>query len=63
MLATSVLSERPHVAIRCNACRYFTLDRCCNATARLEGCTDDDGECPHFRFMLAGTAGTPWQVR
>ncbi|WP_096703528.1 hypothetical protein [Magnetospirillum sp. 15-1] len=63
MLATTALPDRPFIAIRCNACRYFTLERCCNASARLEGHEDRDGECPHFRFGLSSGPAPEWQVR
>ncbi|EME70045.1 hypothetical protein H261_10199 [Paramagnetospirillum caucaseum] len=63
MLATTALAARPFVAIRCHACRYFTLERCCNASARLEGQDDRDGECPHFRFGLSSGPAPEWQVR
>lgn len=62
MLAVAEL-RTPHQSVGlCGACRYFSLDRCCNSSARLDGHAERDGECPHFRFG-AQAAATPWQVR
>jgi len=63
MLATAAVQDRPFLAIRCNACRYFTMERCCNASARLEGQDDRNGECSHFRFGLSGGPAPEWQLR
>jgi hypothetical protein len=63
MLATTALPDRPYIATRCSACRYFTLERCCNASARLEGQDDRDGECSHFRFGLSSGPEPEWQLR
>lgn len=63
MLATSAHIDSPVAAIRCHACRYFTLDRCCNTSARLEGHDDSEGECPHFRFALSLGTTPVWTVR
>ena len=50
MLATNAMTEVQNIQLRCGACRYFTHDRCCNSTARLQGDDSKLGECPHFRF-------------
>ncbi|MBI3446199.1 MAG: hypothetical protein HY055_12775 [Magnetospirillum sp.] len=63
MLATSALSANRHVVLRCNVCRYFAQDRCCNATARLDGFDDRDGECPFFRFAQSLGAPAVWELR
>jgi hypothetical protein len=63
MLAATALQDRTYATIRCDACRYFTMERCCNASARLEGHDDRDGECPHFRFGFSSGPAPEWQVR
>ncbi|RAU20686.1 hypothetical protein CU669_17245 [Paramagnetospirillum kuznetsovii] len=50
MLAVSAFTESRNSLLRCGACRYFTHERCCNSTARLDGEDQKTGECPYFRF-------------
>ena len=56
MLAATALTQVHNVQLRCGACRYFTHDRCCNATARLQGEEGKAGECPQFRFAHSSEA-------
>lgn len=46
----------------CGVCRYFSLDRCCHSSARLDGHADGAGECPYFRFEVPAPAA-PWSLR
>ena len=63
MLATSTLTADQYTGLRCSACRYFTLDRCCNASARLEGTADHQGDCRFFRFALTTSPQPVWELR
>lgn len=63
MLATQPLTAPQNIGLRCNACRYFTLERCCNASARLEGTADREGECAFFRFAPSLAPEPVWQLR
>ena len=62
-ISTSTLMAHQHIGMRCNACRYFAMDRCCNASARLDGAADREGDCPFFRFALSATPDPVWELR
>ena len=45
MLATNALTQVHNIQLRCGACRYFTHDRCCNSTARLQREESKQSDC------------------
>lgn len=62
MLAVAAFQTPVHTVGLCGACRYFSQDRCCNSSARLDGHAERGDECPHFRFGAQAPAAQ-WQIR
>jgi hypothetical protein len=59
MSVRTTICIRESIASRCGACRYFTHERCCHSTARLNGDDRHDGDCPSFRFIDHGWSTSP----